>query len=73
VTFYGPVWVDFNYVGATQDGSFAFPYKTLTNGISACPANGSIFCKGPASHRETPRITKAMSILAYGGTVTVGR
>ncbi len=73
VTFYGPVWVDFNYLGATQNGSFDFPYKTLTNGINACPVNGTIICKGPATHRETPRITKAVTIVASGGTVTVGR
>src|SRR5215471_16488683 len=65
VTFYGPLWVDFNYVGVIQNGNFNSPYKTLTNGIIACPINGSIFCKGPASHRETPRIGKAMTIFAY--------
>jgi hypothetical protein len=73
VTFYGPVWVDFNYTGSTQNGSFNFPFKTLTNGVSACPTNGTIICKGPASHRETPQITKAMTIVSYGGAVTVGR
>jgi len=65
--------VDFNYTGSTQNGSFNFPFKTLTNGVSACPTNGTIICKGPASHRETPQITKAMTIVSYGGAVTVGR
>jgi hypothetical protein len=73
ITFSGPVWVDFNYAGVTQNGSFAFPYRTVTNGIAACPVDGRIICKGPANHRETPRITKALTIAASGGAVTVGR
>ena len=73
ISFRGPLWVDFNYAGSIQNGTFSSPYKTLTNGISAVPTNGTIFCKGPASHRETPRITKPVSIVAYGGTVTIGR
>jgi hypothetical protein len=72
ITF-GPVWVDFNYAGGIQNGSFTFPFKTLTNGINACPSGGTIICKGSASNRETPRITKSVRILAYGGAVTVGR
>ena len=39
ITFPQPVWVDFNYAGTLQNGSYPFPYKTLINAISAVPTH----------------------------------
>ena len=71
-TFYGPVWVDFNYAGIFQFGTFANPYSTLAQGISAVAVGGTIAIKGNGSSSETPTITKAMTIVAVGGTATIG-
>ena len=59
VTLPQPVWVDFNYLGGTQNGTYNFPFKRLTNGISAVAANGIIFIKSAGHSAETNRITKA--------------
>lgn len=72
VTFYGPVWVDFNTSVHPGNGTYATPYYTLALGISAVPTGGTIFVK-PGSSMETPTITKAMSIIAVGGAATVGQ
>ena len=71
VFFYGPVWVDFNYGGFFQFGTYTFPYKTLASGVSAVSAGGLIDIKSSTS-TETMTITKAMDIHAVGGPVTVG-
>ena len=69
--FDGPVWVDFNTAIHPGNGTFATPYYTLALGISAVSAGGTIFVK-PGSSSETPTITKAMNIVAVGGSATVG-
>lgn len=71
VTFYGPIWVDFNYTGTTQIGTFTFPFSTLAQGVSAVPSGGTIYIK-PGSSTENPMISKAMSLVAVGGSATVG-
>jgi hypothetical protein len=71
-TFYGQVWVDFNYAGVTQDGKVGSPYKTLAGGISAVPSTGTIAIKPGLSH-ETMTISKPMSIIAIGGAATIGQ
>jgi hypothetical protein len=73
VTFYGPVWVDFNYTGIFQFGTFDLPYSTLAQGISAVAVGGTIAIKGNESSTETPTIIKAMTIVAVGGTATIGQ
>jgi len=73
VTFYGPVWVDFNYsTNSPQIGTFSNPYSTLAQGISAVAVGGTITIKGNGTSSETPTITKAMMIVAVGGTATIG-
>jgi hypothetical protein len=71
VTFYGPVWVDFNTPIHPGNGTFATPYYTLALGISAVPTGGTIFIK-TGSSTEKPTITKPMTIVAIGGPATVG-
>jgi hypothetical protein len=73
VTFPQPVWVDFNYTGITPNGSYNFPFKRLTNGISAVAANGNIFIKTAGHSAETNRITKAVRIMSPNGIATIGR
>ena len=73
VTFYGPVWVDFNSGDPTQIGSFDFPYHTLAQGISAVPTGGTISIKTAGHSPELMTISKPMSIVAFGGLVTLGQ
>jgi hypothetical protein len=72
-TFYNPVWVDFNYFGFLQTGTYYFPYQTAAQGITAVDPGGTIVFKGPASKPETMTIAKAMTLRAVGGAVTIGR
>ena len=72
VTFFGQVWVDFNYTGSIQDGRILSPYKTLASGVSAAPVNGVVAIKSGLSH-ETPVLSKPMSLIAVGGAATIGR
>lgn len=72
VTFYGPVWVDFAYGGFPFElGWFDFPWNTLTEGVNAVTPGGTLAIKA-GSKKETITITKAMEIIAVGGTVTIG-
>lgn len=72
VTFYGPVWVDFNYNLPLQAGTFDYPYNPLSRGILNLGASGAIFIKGPGSSSETMTISTPMIITAFGGAVTIG-
>jgi hypothetical protein len=74
-SFSGPVWVNFNYTGGAQNGTYQYPYKTMAQGISAVPSGGTILLNGaqqPSYSSETPSITKAMSIYAVNGPSTIG-
>lgn len=73
VSFYGPVWVDFNYTGATQAGTYSQPYSTLAQGVSAVASGGTIAIKGNGTSAETPTISKPMRIVSVGGPATVGK
>lgn len=73
VSFYGPVWVDFNYTGALELGTYSQPYKTLAKGVSAVASGGTISIKGNGKSAETPTISKAMHIISVGGPATVGQ
>src|SRR5258706_7212899 len=73
VSFSGPVWVDFNYAGFFQFGNFAFPYKTLAQGVSAAPPRGMIKIRTAGSTTETMTISNAMTLVAVRGSATIGR
>ena len=72
VTFDGTVWIDFNYTGGVQLGTYALPYKTLAQGASAVAPGGTIAIK-PGSSAETMTISKPMTITAVGGPATIGQ
>ena len=65
-------WVDFNYLGSTQDGSFFAPFKTFTQGRNAVSYGGVLHLKAGSSAETAPGITKPMTIQAYNGPATVG-
>jgi subtilase family serine protease len=70
--FSGPVFVDFNYTGGTQNGNYTTPFKTLAGGVGAVSTFGTIFIKTAGSSPETMTISKPMTITAIDGASTVG-
>ena len=68
----GPVYVDFNYTGSVQDGSYNTPFKTLAGGTNAVSSHGTIIIKTAGSSSETMTISKPMSIISIGGAATIG-
>ncbi|MBI3853142.1 MAG: hypothetical protein HY298_23065 [Verrucomicrobia bacterium] len=73
VSFAGPVWVDFNYSGFFQFGTYDFPFSTLAQGTNAVSSGGSILIKGNGTSSETLTIKKSLTIVAIGGPATVGK
>ncbi|MGI9088867.1 MAG: kelch repeat-containing protein [Chthoniobacterales bacterium] len=74
VTFAGPVWVDFSFTGSPQQGTFALPYKTFAQGVSAISAGGTLVLKAPRTTTETiTNLSKPMTIISVGGAATIGR
>jgi hypothetical protein len=72
VTFYSPVWVDFNYSGLPfQFGWYVYPWNTLGEGVSAVATGGTIAIKSSNSH-ETMTISKPMTIISAYGPSTIG-
>lgn len=70
------VWVDFNYTGSPQLGSYTNPYKTLSNGVNAVTKGGTIAFKAnvqPSISHETMTISKPMTLISVGGPATVGQ
>jgi hypothetical protein len=53
VSFTAPVWVDYNYLGSLQNGSYDNPYKTFAQGVSAVSVGGTIFFESAGHHAET--------------------
>jgi subtilase family serine protease len=70
--FAGPIYVDFNYTGTIQDGSYNNPFKTLAGGITAVGTSGTIIIRTAGSSSETMTITKPLTLNAAGGPATVG-
>jgi xanthomonalisin len=72
VGFGSPVFVDFNYTGSTQNGTYVDPFKTLAQGTNAVSYGGTIFIITGGSSAETMTISKPMTITAEDGATTVG-
>ncbi|HEY1789281.1 MAG TPA: S53 family peptidase [Verrucomicrobiae bacterium] len=68
----GATWVDYNYTGSKQNGTYDYPYQTLAQGVAAVSASGNVWFKTAGSKAETMTITKAMTIHALHGPVNVG-
>jgi len=64
-------WVDFNYSGSPQTGTFSNPYNSMNAGINAVSYGGTLHLKTGRSP-ETPLITKPMKIVGYNGPASVG-
>lgn len=67
------IWVDYNYSGPTQNGSWVSPYRTLAQGLAAVSPGGLVLLKGPATGHELLTVTKFASVQVSGGPVTIGR
>lgn len=72
VGFSGPVFVDFNYTGSIQNGTYLYPFKTLAQGVSAVSSGGTIFIINGGHSAETMTVSKPMSVTAGNGAATVG-
>jgi hypothetical protein len=75
VTFNGPVWVDFNYTGSTQNGAFPTPYKTIAQGTNAVVSGGIVALNAsvqPSASSATLTISKPMTIISVYGPSTIG-
>lgn len=64
-------WIDFGYAG-NQTGSFSQPFNTVSQGVIAAPTAGTIYIKAGTTS-ETLTISKPLTIVASGGSVTIGR
>jgi len=73
ITYAAAVFVDFNYIGNTQNGNYNTPFKTLAGGTSAVHSGGTIIIKTAGSSAETPTISKPMTITAVGGAAKIGQ
>jgi len=65
------VWVDFNFTGSPQTGTFDNPYSTMVAGVSGASYGGNLHLKTGTSP-ESLTITKPMNIVGYNGPATVG-
>jgi len=66
------VWVDFNYNGTSQIGTYAAPFHTLAQGVNAVSSGSDIFIKTAGSSSEKMTISKPLTIHAYNGPDTIG-
>ena len=64
-------WVHFTYVG-TENGSFAQPFNTVPEGVSAVAVSTSLIFKTGTSN-WTGTVSKAMTMRAFGGEVRIGQ
>ena len=66
------VWVDFNFGGLIETGTFGRPFKTLLSGVAEVQSGGILRIKQGSSN-ETLVITKRMTVDSYGGNATIGQ
>jgi subtilase family serine protease len=72
VGYAGPIWVNFS-ASCPGAGSYSSPYCTLASGVSAVATGGTICLVGSESTTATATITKAMTLRAFYGDVTIGQ
>jgi len=71
VGYAGPVWV--NFVASCPGlGSYTSPYCLLDTGIAAVSPGATLSIVGNHSTTETTTISKAMTVRAFFGPVTIG-
>jgi subtilase family serine protease len=66
------VWVDYNYTGGIQNGTYDAPYKTFAQAVAAVSSGGEVWFRTSGSKVETMTVTKPMTIHALDGPATVG-
>jgi subtilase family serine protease len=71
VGYAGPIWVNFA-ASCPGLGSFNSPYCSLDTGISAVATGATLSIFGNHSTTETLTISKAMTIRAFFGPVSIG-
>jgi kumamolisin len=57
---------------STNSGSFAYPLGTLSAGVTAVPSSGTIVLLNGSASPGAVLLTKAMKLVAVGGTSTIG-
>jgi subtilase family serine protease len=68
----GPIFVNFNYAGVTQNGAYSTPYPTLAQATNAVATRGTIIFETSGSSPSPMTISKPMTITSMGGAVSVG-
>jgi hypothetical protein len=66
-----PTWVDYNYPGPFEFGSYVFPYNSLAEGLGSVAAGGTIAMK-PGVSSEALSINQSVTIVSVTGDVTIG-
>ncbi len=66
------VWVDYNYTGSTQNGTYEAPYKTFAQAVAAVPSGGQIWFRSYGSKVEIMTVSKPMRVDALVGPATIG-
>jgi Galactose oxidase, central domain len=67
----GEVWVNFAHQGI-ENGTFAFPFNTLAEGVAAAPDHGTVRLAGGGT-ADTGTFARPMTWRAAGAPVTLGR
>jgi subtilisin family serine protease len=68
----GNVWVDFNYTGSPNSGTYANPYKTMAQATNGVASGGTVWIRTPGSTSATMTISKSLTLRAYEGPGTIG-
>jgi subtilisin family serine protease len=63
------IWVEFGYTG-TEEGSFAKPFNTFGEGLSATPTAGDLFLKA-GEQSWTGTIDQTLTIETYQGSAVI--
>lgn len=71
---YGTIWVDFisGQNPPAGNGSYNYPFLTITEAAAAAPINGNIYIRSAGTSLETPRFSKPVTVHAYNGSATIG-
>ena len=73
VSLPGRIWVDFTYAGTPEQGTFANPYNTFSEGLSAVSFGGTIVFKGGHSSSATvTNLSGPVTLISVGGATTIG-
>jgi hypothetical protein len=66
------IWVDFNFNGISERGTYALPFNTLSEGVSNVPPGGGTLKIKASSTGERNVFSNPMRIIAVDGRVVIG-